>query len=100
MQNTDALLRLLDHCTTRLVVNGGTATGTGFFVAPGYLLTCAHVVVSANRDRNAIVAAWNGQNYPATIEHITDKVYPDLALLKAEGISNHPCVHLYNDVLF
>src|SRR5260370_18942071 len=73
-------------------------SGTGFFVAPGYLLTCAHVVVGASQGQGTIKIAWNRQKYPASIEQITDTTYPDLALLKIEGISGHPCVYLAADV--
>lgn len=94
MLHKDALPHLLSRCTVRLVVNGGVEFGTGFFVAPGYLLTCAHVVDDAHQNHGRIDASWNGQKYAATIEQITDKTHPDLALLKIAGLSHHPCVYL------
>ncbi|MEA5627352.1 trypsin-like serine protease [Nostoc sp. UHCC 0251] len=35
----------LQRCTVRL--NVSSSQGTGFFVAPNWILTCAHVVESA-----------------------------------------------------
>lgn len=98
-QDRDALPHLLARCTARLVVNRGAGeTGTGFFVAPGYLLTCAHVVASASKGQATAEAIWNGNAYPATLQQITDEGYPDLALLNVNGIDNHPCVYLYDEL--
>src|SRR5215831_13606046 len=40
-----SLIDLLHRCTVKLTV--GRGYGTGFFVAPGLILTCAHVVKEA-----------------------------------------------------
>ena len=40
------ITKLLEQCTLRVSVPGGH--GTGFFVAPQLILTCAHVVKSDN----------------------------------------------------
>ena len=82
----------LQQCTVRL--NYGESQGTGFFVAPGVILTCAHVVEYA--ESNPINVFWkaNNQTYTAKIETLLE--YPiDLALLKLEGdIPKHGCVDL------
>ncbi|MFW5779697.1 MAG: trypsin-like peptidase domain-containing protein, partial [Coleofasciculus sp.] len=39
---------LLQQCTVKLSLPGGW--GTGFFVAPQWILTCAHVVKKAERE--------------------------------------------------
>ena len=82
----------LQQCTVRL--NYGESQGTGFFVAPGLILTCAHVVEYA--ESNPINVFWkaNNQTYTAKIETLLE--YPiDLALLKLEGdIPKHGCVDL------
>lgn len=36
---------LLQQCTVKIIIPGGW--GTGFFVAPAWILTCAHVVQEA-----------------------------------------------------
>lgn len=98
MQDRDALLRLLDRCTVRLVIDSGREVGTGFFVAPGLLLTCAHVLNGAADGSGTIEVEWDGQKSSAALEQITDKTYPDLALLKTSAITNHPCVYLSPEV--
>lgn len=97
-QDRDALSHLLSRCTARLMVNGSAGeTGTGFFVAPGHLLTCAHVV-KTSKEQGTIAVLWNGKTYPATIQQITDESYPDLALLKIDGTLDHPCVYLFDEI--
>src|SRR5690348_335693 len=98
MQDRDALLRLLDRCTVRLVIDGGREVGTGFFVAPGLLLTCAHVLNGAADGSGTIEVEWDRQKSSAALEQITDKTYPDLALLKTSAITNHPCAYLSPEV--
>ena len=87
------LYELLRQCTLRIAVAGKGHQGTGFFVAPGLILTCAHVVRDARP--GAIDVFWNGQSYPVRL-----KAYqpapdgPDLALL-AIDLQEHPCVWLH-----
>jgi Trypsin-like peptidase domain/TIR domain len=109
MSNTSApqeqLLELFRQCIVRLGVPGGH--GTGFFVAPGMILTCAHVVAPAQKSGGTVTAYWKGQSHPATIQQFLSEIhpnlsliypvtYPDLALLKIDALSNanHPCVYL------
>ncbi len=40
MNHSEPLISLLERCTTRISL--ADQSGTSFFVAPGYLLTCAH----------------------------------------------------------
>ena len=61
------LYELLRQCTVRVSVSGKTGHGTGFFVAPGLILTCAHVVKAAQSDTTLIEVYWNDQRYPAQI---------------------------------
>jgi hypothetical protein len=97
MQNQTAPTDLLQRCTARILANGGASTGTGFFVAPGYLLTCAHVVATSNPAQTSVEAIWNDQNYSATFVGVTSTEYPDLALLQIANPPDHPCVYLYTD---
>ncbi|MGK7938719.1 MAG: trypsin-like peptidase domain-containing protein [Crocosphaera sp.] len=82
----------LQQCTVRL--NYGESQGTGFFVASGFILTCAHVVEDA--ESNLINVFWkaNNQTYQAKTKTLLE--YPlDLALLQLEGdIPQHGCVDL------
>jgi len=99
------ITKLLQQCTLRVSVGGGH--GTGFFVAPQLILTCAHVVASANSE--TIHVFWQSQNqhYTASLEKILPEDHLDLAILKLNTPDiNHPCINcesLYpqlNDDLF
>jgi hypothetical protein len=69
--------------------------GTGFFVAPGQILTCNHVIAGAKDDE--IEVLW--KEAPLTIVSIarTESGNPDLALLKVT-LTEHPCVYLDREV--
>ncbi len=90
---------LLQQCTVKLTVSGQIGTGTGFFVAPGLILTCAHVVDSAGK--SPIQIMWNNQENWA--QAVVIKSFPkpyDLALLKVDLPidANPPCVYLSSEV--
>jgi Trypsin-like peptidase domain len=83
---------LLQQSTLRVSVPGGH--GTGFFVAPQLILTCAHVVASANSE--TINVFWQSQNqqYNASLEKILPEDHLDLALLRLNTPDlNHPCIN-------
>jgi hypothetical protein len=69
----DKLLRL---CTARLRVGQGISQGTGLFVAPGLILTCAHVVEAAQPNTKPVQVDWNGQIHTAKIQTYLAKSYP------------------------
>ncbi|MBT3155516.1 serine protease [Streptomyces sp. CHD11] len=93
--------RLLTDCLVR-ISGSGAAGGTGFFVAPGTVLTCAHVVSGAEAGQ-LLRAEWQGGGARARLiaVHPTPNgrsapgpyPYPDLAVLAVER-SGHPCVRL------
>jgi len=81
----------LQQCTVRLKVSGGH--GTGFFVASGLILTCAHVVKGAGD--KPVEVFWQAQNQhcKASIERLLEEPYLDLALLKLNAeIQSHPYI--------
>ncbi len=90
---------LLHQCTVKLTIPGQIGTGTGFFVAPGLILTCAHVVDSAGE--SPIQIMWNNQENwaQAVVTESFPKPY-DLALLKVNRPidANPPCVYLSSEV--
>ena len=97
MDSSEELISLLQRCTARLSIPG--ESGTGFFVAPGLILTCAHVVEKVQNDGNSVIVEWECQTYTAKILHLLSKPYPDLAILKLEkSPSTHPCVVLHEAV--
>jgi hypothetical protein len=62
MRLLSSLREQLKRCTVRLLVPG-KSLGTGFFVAPGLILTCAHVVQTAQENNSSIeVYTWDGQS--------------------------------------
>ncbi|MGH3869418.1 MAG: S1 family peptidase [Pseudonocardiaceae bacterium] len=82
------------------VDNDDGPQGTGFFVAPGWVLTCAHVVKDA--DRLSLVPAGGGSPIPGVVEarsapHAGGRSafwpFPDLALVST-SLTDHPCVLL------
>ncbi|MGD1948907.1 MAG: tetratricopeptide repeat protein [Leptolyngbyaceae cyanobacterium] len=81
---------LLKQCTVKLSVSENGQVGTGFLVAPGYILTCEHVVRGAAA---ATVGYKNNDDYGmATVEKVfADK---DVALLQFEPPEDLPCVLL------
>jgi tetratricopeptide (TPR) repeat protein len=98
----DRLEDLLRACTVRVV--GGPMPGAGFFVAPGRVLTCVHVI----GDSADLMVRWERDGQPvleipasgriAVLEDrgrpipALDRDYPDIAVLKVDGIDGHPCV--------
>jgi trypsin-like peptidase len=80
--------------TVRVVA--GDSSGTGFFVAPGLVVTCAHVVPP-----DVPVQVWYGADpYAATVlvrepagATLANYAYPDVALLRVP-LTGHPCAPL------
>jgi hypothetical protein len=89
----ESLFELLKDCTVRLDLNS-SHSGTGFFIAPGYILTCAHVVEASKESPELIKAYYSGGLFPIReVAKFFPKPYPDLALLRFTWES-HPCVEL------
>ncbi len=86
------LYELLNSCVVR-IATPAKHLGTGFFVAPGLVLTCAHVINSAQG--TSIEVYWNGRTVLVQqIERSGGASSPDLALLKV-NMPQHPCVLLH-----
>lgn len=93
----------------RTAADGTVALGTGFFVAPGWVLTAAHVVydpaAAVELDRVAMRPADSvvGET-PVTAEVAARSSppttagglwpFPDMAVLRLDGALDHPCVLL------
>jgi hypothetical protein len=88
---------LLQQCTVKLSLLGRMGWGTGFFVAPGWILTCAHVVPAAEGQRVQVL--WQKREFQAVVEQSLPDPY-DVALLRVIeplGIQM-PCVYLDEEV--
>jgi hypothetical protein len=80
---------LLKDCTVKLASTDGnvTKTGTAFFVAPGRLLTCLHVIQGTSP---VLEAEWRGQRLGVHVDGV-DQNGRDLALLSLDSVPSHPC---------
>jgi hypothetical protein len=95
--DSETLLRL---CTAQVVAGDGVSHGTAFFVAPGYMVTCAHVVTGTSDEPLSpikIVRIDGETDDNAVLELSLGQPYPDLALLRVKW-TDHPCVSLDGDV--
>lgn len=89
-QPPPTLEQLLERCVVKLTVPPVFGHGTGFFVAPGLILTCAHVVKAATP---AITVSWQQQTYQAIVVQCRNDSAIDLALLQLLApMPLHPCV--------
>ncbi|MFD0026314.1 trypsin-like peptidase domain-containing protein [Streptomyces sp. NPDC058382] len=87
---------------------GGDFLGSGFFIAPSWILTCAHV---AMRGEGGVVNVWFKEDrYSSELSEVPGKVVaampaarpqgatgwpaPDLALIKLQRPVEHTCVHV------
>src|SRR5690348_18145638 len=92
-----SLYELFRQCIVR-VATSAKSQGTCFFVAPGLVLTCAHVITpDGSSQLPAVTIYWNQQTYAANIEQIRDKTYPDLALLSV-SCPDQPYVYLDEEI--
>lgn len=94
------LNNLLEYCTVKLTIscNSDPQWGSGFFVAPGLILTCAHVIQCPNGDyvkEGIKVSDRNRRSLPDASLNKLGKEY-DLALLRLNlpETINPPCVDL------
>ncbi len=91
----DWIAENLKECTVRLQGVDGEL-GTGFFVAPGLVLTCFHVVKTTHAQNQIILAEWQNQQFNASVEALpSNPEIVDLALLKLDNAPHtHSCVTL------
>jgi hypothetical protein len=99
---TARLEQLASRATVRIGPDRppGTLWGSGFFVAPGWVLTCAHVLPMASGDEKAATLRVRGHQLDAAAKiayRLGGGTDPgqDLALLHLEGpVPSHACVRL------
>jgi HEAT repeat protein len=86
-----SLYELLRQCTVRVSSHPMTGYGTGFFVAPGLVLTSAHVVQAVQVNKPAVQVSWQGSSYEVLTMQLAANA--DLALVQID-MTTHPCVFL------
>lgn len=88
----ESILNLFRDCTVRIKTSQNI--GTGFFFAPGHILTCNHVVRGAKDGEVEVI--W--KEVAIDIEDViqSEGKDPDLAILKTAHVE-HPCVYLDKD---
>src|SRR4051794_30948371 len=99
--DTDPMIEILGECVV-LVECDGEFAGTGFWIAPGEVLTCAHVVHAASAV--SVREKISGPAFNATImTNLLDpdapasefSPQPDVALLRIfDPPKDHQCVQL------
>jgi tetratricopeptide (TPR) repeat protein len=97
------LTTLLELCVVR-ISGAGVIGGTGFWVAPGRVLTCAHVLHGLSGARVEI--RWQGRELTGSVvdrrpgDPAGEGPYPlpDLAQVMVEDAGDHPCVMLDADL--
>jgi hypothetical protein len=98
----DRLEDLLRASTVRVL--GGPMPGAGFFVAPGQVLTCSHVI----GDSETLTVSWDQDGQPPVEVPVVGRArrladwghaipalaagYPDIAVLDVAPLTGHPCV--------
>jgi tetratricopeptide (TPR) repeat protein len=89
---------LLERCTVRLWSPEKRKFGTGFFVAPGRIVTCAHVTGQRTAQRQLLSVEWGDKTLSAALIKLfpdpcpSDQIFPDVALLELIEDVEHPVV--------
>lgn len=74
-----------------VMVSADDRIGTGFFVAPGQVLTCAHVVTAPGSEPpEHVVGQWGDREFKLAVTPSGFLPEHDLALLKVVGELDHP----------
>ncbi|MFD0265912.1 trypsin-like peptidase domain-containing protein [Streptomyces sp. NPDC127106] len=100
-----ALEALLESCTVQIHRPGpaGTSTfaGSGFWVLPETVLTCAHVLRDAGP---GAMVVWEGVELQSSVLRLIPAesgnfyAFPDLGILDVPAPPDHPCVWLHEQV--
>ena len=89
--------QLLHECTVKIYLKKGSGYGTGFFIAPGFILTCAHVTREAVGTTLQVLP--NTKNEPIEAEifyYFPDEL--DLAILRYQSSESYKCVYLDTEI--
>src|ERR1017187_7332390 len=93
--STDPLPSLYEQliaCSVKITAENDRSEGTGFFVAPGRVLTCAHVVHDGNGKLFKATIRYDDRTFDVTNVRSSPT---DLSLLEV-NVLQHPCVLLHD----
>jgi hypothetical protein len=98
VREADQLVPLLRGALVRVQ---GELIGSGVFVAPGFVLSCAHVLGTQAGRGGQVLVRWRGRDLSATVAWSSLPAwgrhwpYPDLAVLRVDDpVPEHPCAWL------
>jgi len=86
----------LRQSTLKIKNQKSTKKGTGFFILPGMIVTCAHVVEDAIKNASPVEIVYNDKSLLGHIHSIQSN-HTDLAVLKVDFFE-HPCVFLLDHI--
>ncbi|CAK8719713.1 hypothetical protein KKHLCK_08890 [Candidatus Electrothrix laxa] len=92
-QKKSTAQELMPSCTTQVQTPAGT--GIGCFVAPGLLLTCAHLVAPSHKENAAITVSLGSGSVPAVTTRLA--LSANLVLLEIAH-QDHACVYLHESL--
>ncbi len=99
--NLQSQEEFLAKCTVRIQAVGKSGYGTGFFVAPDLILTCAHVIRKNGQILKQVKFYWQEEEYQAEVYQVPkDNKNVDITLLKVSNLVNDKFViSLFDDTL-
>ncbi|WP_071527251.1 S1 family peptidase [Nodosilinea nodulosa] len=96
--NHSTIEQLVEVCTVKINIPGSEYIhGTGFFIAPGIIVTCAHVLNYPATQEVTVSIRGNGKILPARLVHSFAPEI-DLAILQANIKSTSSCVYVDNEI--
>lgn len=94
------LLAVVEDCLVQIWIRNRFA-GTGFFIGPGFVMTCAHVIATADatlevRWKGRVLQVLRYRRYPEEPNDRSEYYpLPDVAVVEIE-VTDNPCVVLAN----
>ena len=101
-QSETHIRKLLQDATVSIRVLNSEGTdfssiGTGFFVAPNLVITCAHVINNLDSSAIEVYDQRTDKKYLSVIKYIDENQDADVALLSIDNsVEEHCCVYLDN----
>lgn len=88
---TDPSYDIVARCSAKVIVPRHSS-GSGFWVAPDKLVTCAHVVTRVSAE--GVIILYAGRELAGKVDIITDVDFPDIAVIHVDGSGEHPWVRV------